>query len=319
MFPPNRIQQKHISGSHLNEINPLNHCNHLSQTDQREMKLSKLSKEKKEFENKERPKFQDYSSPHTIWTEEDCEKVCETHKKATRFPDYLAYGTVFLFRNSWDLCTGYLFARRMGLFGFSPRMWLFRLVFLETMAGVPGMMLGMVRHLNSLRRFEKDRSWIKTLLSEAENERLHLRGVIKYQTQPGLLTALYLYKPGAMLKYSVMMVQGIMCNLLFAAYVISPRYCHSLVGYLEEEAVHNYTLLLEDIENGKYPQFNEKASDFSQKYWKLDKDASWKTVFQNMRADDANHRDVNHTLAELTSNPRAAHPFRFPTNAVNCH
>jgi hypothetical protein len=32
----------------------------------------------------------------------------------------------------------------------------------------------MIRHLQSLRRMERDQGWIHTLLEEAENERMHL-------------------------------------------------------------------------------------------------------------------------------------------------
>ena len=45
--------------------------------------------------------------------------------------------------------------------------WLLRIVFLETVAGVPGMVAGMLRHMRSLRRMERDRGWIHTLLEEA--------------------------------------------------------------------------------------------------------------------------------------------------------
>ena len=177
-------------------------------------------------------------------------------------------------------------------------MWLLRVVFLKTVARVPGMMFSMVQHLNSLRRLQRDRGWILTLLAEAENERIHL------------LTAMYLYKPSTFLRYAIVGAQGIMCNFLFLSYLISPRYCHSLVGYLEEEAVHTYTSLLNDIEDGKYPEFNEPASNLAKSYWRLSDDATWLDVFKNIRADESKHRDVNHQLAELTDDPKAVNPFR---------
>ena len=49
-----------------------------------------------------------------------------------------------------------------------------RAVVLETIAAVPGMVAGMLIHLKSLRKIEDDKGWIKTLLDEAENERMHL-------------------------------------------------------------------------------------------------------------------------------------------------
>jgi len=42
--------------------------------------------------------------------------------------------------------------------------WTNRIIFLETVAGVPGMLGGMVRHLKSLRNFEKDNGQIFKLL-----------------------------------------------------------------------------------------------------------------------------------------------------------
>ena len=44
--------------------------------------------------------------------------------------------------------------------------------------------------------------------------------------------------------------QGIFFNLYFVAYLLSPQFCHKFVGYLEQEAVHTYTMLLEEIDKG---------------------------------------------------------------------
>ena len=38
--------------------------------------------------------------------------------------------------------------------------------------------------------------------------------------------------------------QGVFFNFYFITYMISPKYCHAAVGYLEEEAVLTYTHLL---------------------------------------------------------------------------
>ena len=50
-----------------------------------------------------------------------------------------------------------------------------RAVVLETVAGVPGMVAGMILHFKSLRRMKT--GWgpdIREMLAEAENERMHL-------------------------------------------------------------------------------------------------------------------------------------------------
>src|SRR6056300_2066329 len=54
-----------------------------------------------------------------------------------------------------------------------------RAVVLETVAAVPGMVGGMWIHLTCLRKMESDRGWIKILLDEAENERMHLMTFIE--------------------------------------------------------------------------------------------------------------------------------------------
>lgn len=56
----------------------------------------------------------------------------------------------------------------------STNKWLSRAIFLEAVAGVPGMVGGTIRHLKSLRTLRPDHGWIHNLLEEAENERTHL-------------------------------------------------------------------------------------------------------------------------------------------------
>ena len=50
-----------------------------------------------------------------------------------------------------------------------------RIIFLETVAGVPGMVAAMTRHLQSLRKMRRDNGWIHTLLGlYINNAPLHL-------------------------------------------------------------------------------------------------------------------------------------------------
>lgn len=46
------------------------------------------------------------------------------------------------------------------------------------------MVAGMLRHLKSLRKMERDNGWINTLLQEAENERMHLVGGLMRHAPP---------------------------------------------------------------------------------------------------------------------------------------
>ena len=54
-----------------------------------------------------------------------------------------------------------------------------RAVVLETVAAVPGMVGGLLVHLKALRSIKDDEGWIRELLDEAENERMHLMTFIK--------------------------------------------------------------------------------------------------------------------------------------------
>ncbi|XP_020883686.1 ubiquinol oxidase 2, mitochondrial-like [Arabidopsis lyrata subsp. lyrata] len=155
---------------------------------------------------------------------------------------------------------------------------------LETVAAVPGMVGGMLLHLKSIRKFEHSGSWIKALLEEAENERMHL------------MTMMELVKPKWYERLLVMLVQGIF-NSFLVCYVMSPRLAHRVVGYLEEEAIHSYTEFLKDIDDGKIE--NVAAPAIAIDYWRLPKDATLKDVVTVIRADEAHHRDVNHFASDI--------------------
>ncbi|MBA0556917.1 hypothetical protein Golob_026984 [Gossypium lobatum] len=151
---------------------------------------------------------------------------------------------------------------------------------LETVAAVPGMVGGMLLHLKSLRKFQQSGGWIKALLEEAENERMHL------------MTMVELVKPKWYERLLVLTVQGVFFNAFFVLYMLSPKLAHRIVGYLEEEAIHSYTEYLKDIESGAIE--NVAAPAIAIDYWRLPKDARLKEVITVIRADEAHHRDVNH-------------------------
>lgn len=74
--------------------------------------------------------------------------------------DRTAYWAIQFVRGSFDFITGY------GKGKMTREKWLTRVVFLETVAGVPGIVGGMIRHLHSLRLMQRDNGWIHTLLEE---------------------------------------------------------------------------------------------------------------------------------------------------------
>ncbi|WP_111640507.1 alternative oxidase [Marinimicrobium alkaliphilum] len=159
-----------------------------------------------------------------------------------------------------------------------------RAVVLETVAGVPGMVGGMIRHMRSLRRLEDDREWIHTLLDEAENERMHL------------MTFVEIAQPSWFERMIILLAQGIFFVSFFLLYVISGRTAHRLVGYFEEEAVYSYTEYLAEVDSGRIE--NIPAPQIAIDYWQLPAQARLRDVIIAVREDEAGHRDVNHHFAD---------------------
>ncbi|KAK9915530.1 hypothetical protein WJX75_000385 [Coccomyxa subellipsoidea] len=222
-----------------------------------------------------------YLLMHPVYDKEYLESIYPRHKTPAKWSEKTGFWAVTAMRWSFDKITGY-----------GPNMnegkWLQRIVFLETVAGVPGMVGGMLRHMRSLRVMERDHGWIHTLLEEAENERMHL------------LTFLQLRKPGPLVRAGVLLTQGVFFNLYFFFYLLSPKHCHAFIGYLEEEAVKTYTHAISDIDKGRLPEWADKsAPDLAKFYWKMPKDATMRDLLLNVRADEACHSHVNHTFSEL--------------------
>lgn len=167
-----------------------------------------------------------------------------------------------------------------------------RAVVLETVAAVPGMVGGSLQHLRALRRMESDRGWIRTLIDEAENERMHL------------MTFIQIARPTRIERLLILLAQGVFYNLFFLLYLLSPRTAHRFVGYLEEEAVYSYTEYLAGVDNGTY--VNVPAPRIAVDYWQLAPDARLREVIVAVRADEARHRDVNHEFSDQLVSDRLA-------------
>ncbi len=160
-----------------------------------------------------------------------------------------------------------------------------RAVVLETIAAVPGMVAGMLVHLKSLRKIEDDRGWIKILLDEAENERMHL------------MTFIHIAKPTAIERFIIMIAQFIFIITYGIIYLASQRTAHRIVGYFEEEAVISYTEYLNELESGAIP--DQPAPEIAINYWNLPLHSTLKDVVRVIRDDEAGHRDVNHSFADI--------------------
>ncbi len=159
-----------------------------------------------------------------------------------------------------------------------------RAIVLETVAGVPGMVGGMLQHFRSLRRMEDDEGWIRLLLDEAENERMHL------------MTFIEIARPNLFERVLVLLAQGAFFFGYGFIYLVSPITAHRIIGFFEEEAVYSYTQYLKKIDDGEVE--NVPAPRIAIDYWKLPGDARLRDVVLAVREDEAGHRDVNHALAD---------------------
>jgi len=205
--------------------------------------------------------------PQALREERGAEPVI--HHEPHGFSDRFALGFTKLLR----FCADTFFAKRYG----------HRAIVLETVAAVPGMVGATLTHLKCLRRMIDDEGWIRTLMEEAENERMHL------------MTFIQVAQPNMFERLVILLVQWIFYLGFFGLYLISPRTAHRVVGYFEEEAVISYTLYLKEIDEGRSP--NVRAPAIARHYWKLPDDATLRDVVLVVRADEAHHRDVNHGFA----------------------
>lgn len=198
------------------------------------------------------------------------------HHAPRGLSDRVAFGFTKLLR----FCADTFFAKRYG----------HRAVVLETVAAVPGMVGATLNHLSCLRRMCDDRGWIKTLMDEAENERMHL------------MTFIEVAKPTLFERFVIVAVQWVFYLFFFGLYLVSSKTAHRVVGYFEEEAVISYTHYLAELDEGRSP--NVAAPEIAKRYWNLPDTATLRDVVLVVRADEAHHRDVNHGFAnELSGLP----------------
>jgi ubiquinol oxidase len=142
----------------------------------------------------------------------------------------------------------------------------------------------MLAHFKSLRKMIDDGDFIKELLEEADNERMHL------------MTFIAIAKPSAFERFIIMAGQFIFGAFYTLLYIFFRRTAHRMVGYFEEEAVFSYTEYLNEIDSGKIP--NTPAPEIAINYWGLDKSATLREVIEVIRDDEAGHRDRNHAIAD---------------------
>ena len=195
--------------------------------------------------------------------------------KPNNFSDFFALSMTKFFR----LVADTFFAKRYG----------HRAVVLETIAGVPGMVAGMLIHLRSLRSMQTGYgSQIREMLAEAENERMHLMFFIE------------IAKPNTFERLLVIAAQGVFMTFYLFMYSFFPKTSHRMVGYFEDEAVKSYTEYLELVENGSV--MNIRAPKIAIDYYSLSGEARLSDLIRSVRADEMHHSEVNHSYADSLSN-----------------
>lgn len=139
-----------------------------------------------------------------------------THRPPEGFTNKLSFQAVKGVRFLFDLGTGWNGT-------ITTHKVMNRVIYLETIAAVPGMVAGVMRHFKSLRAMERDGGMLNMFLEEALNERMHL------------LTFIKMKNPGLVLRGAVLVGQLGFATFYGLAYAISPKFCHTFVGYVEEE------------------------------------------------------------------------------------
>jgi len=225
---------------------------------------------------------------HPIWDPKDVENVELVHRPPKDLRDRVAYGIIRSLRAGFDIVSGYKPGHC------TEAGYLRRFLFLEIIAGVPGMIGGMMRHMRSLATMKRDHGWIHHLLEEAENERMHL------------FTYLQVRDPGLFFRIGILGAQSAFIVAYTALYLFSAKSAHRFVGYLEEEAVKTYSLCLKELDEGKLPKWsNMDAPDIAKTYWDLEPNAKFRDVILAVRADEIMHREMNHHFADMKADQPA--------------
>ncbi|MDB3995028.1 alternative oxidase [Gammaproteobacteria bacterium] len=163
-----------------------------------------------------------------------------------------------------------------------------RAVVLETVAGVPGMVAGVLMHFKSLRSMQTGYGAdIREMLAEAENERMHLMFFIE------------IAKPNRFERFLVSFAQIIFGTFYLIIYLFFTRTAHRMIGYFEDEAVKSYTEYLKMVEEGSIENF--QAPLLAIKYYDLDRNAKLSDLIKAVRNDEQRHSHANHSYADNLS------------------
>ncbi|KAL3895672.1 MAG: hypothetical protein SGARI_007384 [Bacillariaceae sp.] len=239
--------------------------------------------------------YYNIGKPHS-YTEAEL-NIDLTHRAPEGVLDKAAFYSVQAVRKVFDTATGW----RMDNIRVDNT--LNRVIYLETIAAVPGMVAAVIRHFRSLRQMKSDGGMLQMFLEEANNERMHL------------LTFVRMKDPGYLFRGAVIGGQFGFGAAFTLAYMISPAFCHRFVGYVEEEACTTYTKIIKTMEAS--PEGSDMAKwrteappGIARAYWKLGEDSTVLDLMKAVRADEAEHRDVNHLMSGMKDGQ--VNPFYDP-------
>ncbi|KAL7531221.1 hypothetical protein ACHAXR_003911 [Thalassiosira sp. AJA248-18] len=233
-----------------------------------------------------------FTKTHGRYTEEDL-NIELTHVPPVTFSDKSALFAVRCVRLVFDTATLW------NIGSVTKSKILNRAIFLETIAAIPGMVAAIIRHFRSLRNMARDGGMLNMFLEEANNERMHL------------LTFIRMKEPGYIFRAAVIGAQFGFGSFFLTAYMVNPTWCHRFIGYIEEEACHTYTKILDEMDKAPiHSELDEwkkaDAPKIAKGYWHLGEEGTVYDVMKAVRADEAEHRDVNHAVsgvADDTVNP----------------
>ncbi|KAL3909844.1 MAG: hypothetical protein SGILL_007923, partial [Bacillariaceae sp.] len=226
-----------------------------------------------------------YGKSRGVYSEEELD-VKLTHVEPKTTSDKMAQAAVGVVRFCFDAVslwnTGEITQAKV----------LRRVIFLETVAGIPGFVAAMSRHFRSLRTFSRDGGMLNMFLDEANNERMHLLSFVRMRD------------PGLVMRFVVLASQAVVGAGFTVVYAFAPDFCHRFVGYVEEEACHTYTTIIKEIETAPESRDlsewrTQLAPKIARGYWHLGENGTVLDMMYAIRADEAEHRDVNHQVSGL--------------------
>jgi len=246
---------------------------------------------------------EDYHMAHPIWDQSEINTIQTTHYEPKTRVDRRALFLARRIRGFFDYVSGYK-PGEVDEHGYLKRM-----ICIEAMSAIPGMIGGMIRHINSLALMRVDNGWIHHMLQQSENERQHL------------FTFLDLQKPGILARAGLLAAQAIMIMLYSVLYFCSPKTGHRMIGYLREESIKVYSNCIKDLDEGKLVKWKDmKSPGPAAEYWALGENAKFRDVLACIRADEVMHREINHHFADMNPDdpmPEYGNLVTFKRNGSN--